>query len=102
MSAEKLLEIIIAPHISEKTTKATEMNNVYAFKVATRAGKPEIKKAVELMFNTKVETVRVVNVKPKTRRFRGIEGQKKKWKKAYVTLVKGQQIDLHGEKNRVV
>ena len=98
MSAERLLQIIVAPHVSEKTTRATEKNNVYVFKVATTATKPEVKKAVEHLFNTKVEDVRVVNVKPKTRRFRGIEGMKKKWKKAYVTLVEGQKIDLLGGK----
>jgi large subunit ribosomal protein L23 len=95
MSAERLLEIIVAPHVSEKTTRATEKGNVYTFKVATTAAKPEIKQAIEQLFNTKVDTVRIVNVKPKTRRFRGVEGMKKKWKKAYVTLVEGQKIDLH-------
>jgi large subunit ribosomal protein L23 len=98
MSAERLLEIILAPHVSEKAARATEKNNVYTFKVACSAVKPEIKQAIEKLFNTKVERVRVVNVKPKTRRFRGVEGMKKKWKKAYVTLVEGQQIDLHGGK----
>jgi len=97
MSAERLLEIIIVPHVSEKTT-AIEKQNVYTFKVAARAAKPEIKQAIEKLFNTKVEAVRIVNVKPKARRFRGVEGFKKKWKKAYVTLAEGQKIDLHGEK----
>ncbi len=97
MSAERLLEIILGPHVSEKTTRATEKGNVYTFKVAVRAAKPEIKKAIEKLFNTQVEAVRIVNVKAKTRRFRGIEGMKKKWKKAYVTLAEGQKIDLHGE-----
>jgi large subunit ribosomal protein L23 len=94
MSAERLLQVIIAPHVSEKTARAAEKQNVYVFKVATFATKPEIKKAVEQLFKTKVEGVRVLNVKPKTRRFRGVEGTKKKWKKAYVTLPQGQQIDL--------
>ncbi|HSW70703.1 MAG TPA: 50S ribosomal protein L23 [Gammaproteobacteria bacterium] len=97
MSAERLLEIIIAPHISEKTSRATEKHQVYTFKVAVNAAKPEIKQAIEKLFNTKVEAVRTVTVKPKTRRFRGVEGSKKKWKKAYVTLAEGQKIDLHGE-----
>ncbi len=97
MNAERLLELIIAPHVSEKTARATEKGNVYTFKVANRATKPEIKQAVEKLFNTKVDAVRVVNVKAKTRRFRGVEGMKKKWKKAYVTLKEGQKIELHGE-----
>lgn len=97
MSAERLLEIIVAPHVSEKTARATEKGNVYTFKVAPRAAKPEIKQAVEKLFNTKVEAVRIVNVRAKTRRFRGVEGLKKKWKKAYVTLAEGQKIDLHGD-----
>lgn len=98
MNAERLLELIIAPHVSEKTARATEKQNVYTFKVTTKASKPEIKQAVEKLFNTKVEAVRVLNMKPKTRRFRGVEGMKKRWKKAYVTLAEGQKIDLHGEK----
>lgn len=96
MSAERLLQILIAPHVSEKTTREAEKNNVYVFKVVTTATKPEIKQAVEQLFNTKVDEVRVLNVKPKTRRFRGIEGTKKKWKKAYITLCEGQKIELIG------
>ncbi len=94
MSAERLLQVIVAPHISEKTARIAEKQNVYVFKVANSATKPQIKQAVEQLFKTKVEGVRVVNVKPKTRRFRGVEGTKKKWKKAYVTLPQGQQIDF--------
>lgn len=96
MSVERLLQIIVAPHISEKTSLGTEKRNQYVFKVLTSATKPEIKQAVESLFNTKVEEVRVLNVKPKVKRFKNIEGTRKKWKKAYVTLQKGQQIDLLG------
>lgn len=98
MSVERLLQVIVGPHVSEKTTRATEKHNVYTFKVATTATKPEVKQAVEKMFSIKVDAVRIVNVKPKTRRFRGVEGMKKKWKKAYVTLQEGQQLDLLGGK----
>lgn len=94
MSAERLMQVIVGPHVSEKTARATEKENVYTFKVATSATKPEIKQAIEKLFKAKVEEVRVVNVKPKTRNFRGMAGMKKKWKKAYVTLVEGQKIDL--------
>jgi large subunit ribosomal protein L23 len=96
MSAERLLQVIIAPHVSEKTAKANEKHNVYTFEIAPFATKPEVKKAVEQLFSTKVDCVRIVNVKAKTRRFRGIEGTKKKWKKAYVTLKEGQKIEFLG------
>lgn len=95
---ERLLQVLVAPHVSEKTTRNTEKTNTFVFKVAPYATKPEIKQAVEHLFNTKVDAVRIVNVKTKVRRFKGIEGVKKKWKKAYVTLKEGQQIDLLGGK----
>lgn len=94
MSAERLLQIIIAPHVSEKAARATEKANAYVFKVATYATKPEVKQAVQQLFNAKVSSVRLVNVKPKKKRFRGIEGVRKKWKKAYVTLQEGQKIEF--------
>ncbi len=78
MSAERLLQVLVGPHVSEKTSRATEKHNVYVFKVATCATKPEVKQAVEKLFTTKVDGVRMVNVKAKTRRFRGVEGTKKK------------------------
>jgi large subunit ribosomal protein L23 len=96
MSVEKLLQIIVAPHISEKTSTAMEKRNQYVFKVLPVATKIEIKHAIESLFNTKVAKVRVLNVRPKTKRFRNVEGTRKKWKKAYVTLQPGQQIDLLG------
>lgn len=94
MSAERLLQIIVGPHVSEKTTRGTEQQNAYVFKVATRATKPEIKQAVEQLLKVKVDGVRVVNVKPKVKHFRGMAGTRKRWKKAYITIVEGQKIDL--------
>ena len=96
MNQERLLKIIIGPHVSEKTSIATEKRNEYVFQVANDATKPEVKDAIESLFNTKVKSVRIVNVKPKLRMFRGLEGHKKGWKKAYVTLQSDQKLDMIG------
>ncbi len=91
---ERLLNVIRAPHISEKTAMAGEQDNQYVFKVSVDATKPEIKAAVESVFSVNVEQVRVVNVKGKTRRTRNGLGRRSDWKKAYVSLAEGQQIDF--------
>lgn len=96
MKQERLLEVILAPHISEKATIAAEKNNEYVFEVAATATKPEVKDAVEQLFGTKVKTVRIVNVPPKLKRFRGFEGYHKAWKKAYVTLQAGEKLEVAG------
>jgi len=93
MNEEHLLQVLLAPHVSEKTTSASGQ---YVFEVCQSATKPEVKKAVELLFKTKVNSVRIVNVKTKPKRFGSILGSSKAWKKAYVTLQAGQQIDLAG------
>lgn len=95
MSEERLLKIILTPHLSEKATMA-QNGSQYVFQVCKSATKPEIKSAVELLFKTKVNDVRIVNVKSKPKRFGSILGKSKVWKKAYVTLQPGQQIDLAG------
>ena len=94
MKQERLMKILLAPHISEKTIAAAD--NVVVFKVARDASKPEIKSAVELMFSVKVQAVNVVNVKGKAKRVGAIRGRRSDWKKAYVTLEAGQQIDFLG------
>lgn len=94
MKQERLLKIIMSPHVSEKATVGIEKNNQYVFEVIDNATKPEIKDAVEHLFNTKVKAVRVVNVRPKTKMFRGVEGKRKGWKKAYVTLQADQTLDI--------
>jgi large subunit ribosomal protein L23 len=94
MNQERLLNVILSPRISEKATIATEKRNEYVFQVATFATKLEIKDAVELLFRTKVQAVRVLRVKPKQKLLRGIEGKRKGWKKAYVTLEAGQKLDM--------
>jgi len=94
MNQERLLKIILAPHMSEKAAIGTEKRGEYVFEVCRDSNKAEIKSAIEYLFNTKVEKVRVVNVKTKQRRFGSIIGKKKAWKKAYITLVEGQHLDF--------
>lgn len=90
---ERLLKIIVSPHLSEKAAIAKDNANQYVFKVAKNATKPEIKEAIELLFNTLVDAVRIVNVKSKPKRFGSIQGKSKGWKKAYVKLAQGQKIE---------
>lgn len=94
MNQERLLQVILAPVVSEKSTMVAEKNQQVVLRVATDATKPEIKAAVELLFNVKVEGVSTVNVKGKSKRFGRFVGKRKDWKKAYVSLVQGQEIDL--------
>lgn len=96
MSQEKLLKVILSPYLSEKAAVASDKRNEYVFKVSGCSTKPEVKDAIELLFKTKVKHVRIVNVRPKTKNFRGIEGKKKSWKKAYVTLQSDQKLDMMG------
>ncbi|MDX1902013.1 MAG: 50S ribosomal protein L23 [Gammaproteobacteria bacterium] len=96
MSQESLMHLLIAPITTEKTMRSTGADSTYAFSVVKEATKDNIRKAVELMFNTKVNRVRVVNVKSKPKRFGQIQGRSKAWKKAYVTLKSGEQIDFSG------
>ena len=94
MNQERLLQVILAPVVSEKSTMVAEKAEQVVFRVAGDATKPEIKAAVELLFNVKVEGVSTVNVKGKVKRFGRSFGRRKDWKKAYVSLIKGQEIDL--------
>ncbi|MDH5435992.1 MAG: 50S ribosomal protein L23 [Gammaproteobacteria bacterium] len=96
MNQERLMKVILAPHVSEKSTTVADSNRQFVFKVIPDATKPEIKKAVELMFNVKVEGVQVLNVPAKTKRFAQREGQRSAWKKAYVKLHEGHEIDFMG------
>ena|SRR5579883_3244163 len=96
MSQENLLNIILAPHMSEKAAVCMEKNDEYVFQVRNTASKVEIKKAVEYLFKVNVEKVHVLKVKSKPKRFGQIEGKSKPWKKAYVRLQEGQKIDLAG------
>lgn len=91
---ERLLQVLLAPQISEKATYVADKNEQVIFRVASDATKPEIKAAVELLFKVEVESVQVANVKGKVKRFRGAVGQRKGWKKAYVSLKPGQEINF--------
>ena len=93
MNKEQLMNVLIAPHVTEKTSLAMQNSNQYTFRVRRNATKPDIKAAVELMFEVKVSGVQVVNEPGKTRRFGKIQGRTQDWKKAYVSLAKGQSID---------
>jgi len=94
MSEERLMKILLSPVISEKSALAADKANQFSFKVATGATKPEIAKAVELLFNVEVDQVRVLNVKGKRKRFGQMQGKRKDWKKAFVRLKEGHDIDF--------
>ena len=94
MNDERIFQVLKSPHISEKTAILGEVSNQHVFRVATDAKKPEIKAAVEQLFNVKVADVRTVNVNGKTKRQGMRKGTRKDWKKAYVSLEQGHEIDL--------
>jgi large subunit ribosomal protein L23 len=97
IAGERLHQIILAPVVSEKSTRSAEKHNQAVFKVLRDARKPEIKAAVEKMFpNVTVTAVRTLNVKGKSKRFGASMGVRSDWKKAYVTLAEGQEIDFLG------
>ena len=96
---QRLMQVILAPVISEKSTYVADKHNQIVFRVAQDATKPEIKAAVEFMFSTKdkkleVESVKVVNVRGKEKRFGQTIGRRNHWKKAYVSLKSGQEINF--------
>jgi len=94
MNDERIFQVLKSPHISEKTAILGEVSNQHVFRVATDAKKPEIKAAVEQLFKVKVADVRTVNVNGKTKRQGVRKGTRKDWKKAYVSLEQGHEIDL--------
>ncbi len=97
LNVDRLHTIIVAPVISEKSTRVAEASNQAVFKVLRDAQKPEIKAAVEALFKVKVEAVRTLNVRGKVKGGNSkTPGRRSDWKKAYVTLAEGQQIDFTG------
>ena len=96
MSDERLMQILRAPRISEKSTRVADAHRQVVFEVATDARKPDIKKAVERMFSVEVDRVQVMNAKGKRKSFGRIPGRRRSWKKAYVTLKPGHDIDFMG------
>ena len=96
MNKERLLKLLIQPHVSEKAATVAEKANQYVFRVLDDASKAEVKQAVELMFEVKVEGVNLLNRPGKTRRFKNTAGKRNGFKKAYVRLQAGQTIDFTG------
>jgi len=96
MNTQRLTKIIVSPRISEKATMRADIDNQHVFSVLKDATKPEVKKAVELMFDVKVKSVRLMNVQGKLTRVGRTFGKRKDWKKAYVRLQDGFDIN-YGE-----
>jgi large subunit ribosomal protein L23 len=95
-SKERLMQVLLAPHVSEKAARIAESGDSVVFRVRPDATKPEIKAAVELMFEVKVSAVQVVNAVGKAKRFGGRPGRRSDYKKAYVRLAEGQTLDFAG------
>jgi large subunit ribosomal protein L23 len=93
----RLMQVLVAPIVSEKATMVADKSNAVVFKVLQNATKPEIKAAVELMFKVQVKGVSVLNTKGKTKRFGKSVGRRDNLRKAYVTLLPGQELNLSGE-----
>jgi len=93
VNREQLMSVLIAPHVTEKSSLAMQNHNQYTFRVRRDATKTDIRKAVELMFDVKVAGVQVVNEAGKRRRFGKSLGRTQDWKKAYVSLAQGETID---------
>lgn len=96
LSTEKLMSVLIGPHLSEKSSGLAERLKQFVFKVRRDADKSDIKRAVELMFDVNVTAVQVVNCMGKAKRFGRSPGRRQDWKKAYVTLAEGQDIEFLG------
>jgi large subunit ribosomal protein L23 len=97
MNEIRVMKILLGPHITEKAAIVGESSNQYVFRVAKDATKPEVKQAVEKLFEVEVDAVRVTNVKGKTKRTGARMGRRVDWKKAYVRVKAGQTIDFAGE-----
>lgn len=91
---ERLMTLVLSPVVSEKSTMVADRDRQYVFRVADDATKPEIKAAIELLFKAKVTSVMVGNVKGKVKRTGRIMGRRRNWKKAYVCLAEGQEINF--------
>src|SRR5215813_11123663 len=96
MNKERLMNVLVQPHVSEKAANVADQGNQYVFRVLEDATKGEVKAAVELMFEVKVEGVNLLNRSGKTRRFKNVAGKRNGYKKAYVRLADGQSIDFTG------
>ncbi len=93
---ERLMSIVLGPHLSEKSTAGGDRDRQIVFRVRRDSTKDEIRRAVELLFEVKVEGVQVVNVQGKAKRFGRTPGRRQDWKKAYVSLAEGSDINFMG------
>ena len=96
-NSERLMTVLLAPVVSEKGTFIADKYEQVIFRVMQNATKPEVKAAVELMFKVQVESVQIANVKGKKKRFGQYNGKRRDWKKAYVSLMPGQEINFAAE-----
>ena len=96
MNQERLMSVLVSPHVSEKGTRIGEESNQVIFRVLPSATKLEIKRAVELLFSVEVMHVRVANYDGKKKQFQRLAGRRPHWKKAYVRLKEGHEIDFLG------
>lgn len=96
MNQERLMTILLEPRVSEKSTMVADKNNQFVFKVANGASKKEIRQAVEKMFAVEVASVQICNIKGKSKLFKYQQGSRQGWKKAYVKLKPGFDIDFLG------
>ena len=94
---ERLMTVLLAPVISEKATTVADKHDQVVFRVAPNATKPEVKAAVELMFKVQVDSVQISNVHGKEKRFGRFVGRRRGWKKAYVCLKPGQELNFAQE-----
>jgi large subunit ribosomal protein L23 len=98
LSKERLMSVLVAPHVTEKSSLAMQNANQYTFRVRRESSKTDVKAAVELMFEVKVAGVKIVNEIGKERRFGKTPGRTQDWKKAYVRLAPGQTIDYEASR----
>ncbi|MEC7803606.1 MAG: 50S ribosomal protein L23 [Pseudomonadota bacterium] len=96
LDQERLMTVVLGPHVSEKTTIMADKHNQVVFRVRRDSNKVDIRRAVELLFSVKVEQVQVVNCRGKIKRSGNEWGRRQNWKKAYVTLAEGDDIDFMG------
>jgi large subunit ribosomal protein L23 len=96
MNQERLMKVLFSPVVSEKSTRVADAHRQFVFKVDRAASKPEVRKAVELMFDVKVDNVQISNIRGKVKRHGKTVGKRSDWKKAYVTLAEGHDIDFMG------
>ena len=96
MNKAELYNVLLSPHVSEKSAMSAELDGRHTFKVAPTATKLDVRRAVEKLFDVRVTSVQIINVKGKTKRFGASVGKRSDWKKATVRLADGQDLDFVG------